>query len=164
MSLSVLASRLTVNSDTPSRQRSSKRQLLTKKQEKKKTVKNKVDVVESTESDYAKFFDEYNPNWEKDSEYNLMFLRAQQNYANDLLVKRGYLFLNDVYKMLGFEPTSRRPVVGWRYEPEESNCDGYVSFGIYNANRDGRDFVNGYERSILLDFNVDGPILDTLDD
>lgn len=99
-------------------------------------------------SDYAKFFDEYNPNWEKDSEYNLMFLRAQQNYANDLLVKRGYLFLNDVYKMLGFEPTRAGQVVGWRYEPEESNCDGYVSFGIYNANREtARDFVNGYERS-----------------
>ena len=48
---------------------------------------------------------------------------------------------------------------------EKSNCDGYVSFGIYNANREtARDFVNGYERSILLDFNVDGPILDTLDD
>ena len=133
---------------------------------KEKTVKNKVDVVGIDGiSDYAKFFDEYNPNWEKDSEYNLMFLRAQQNYANDLLVKRGYLFLNDVYKMLGFEPTRAGQVVGWRYEPEKSNCDGYVSFGIYNANREtARDFVNGYERSILLDFNVDGPILDTLDD
>lgn len=94
-----------------------------------------------------------------------MFLRAQQNYANDLLVKRGYLFLNDVYKMLGFEPTRAGQVVGWRHEPEKSDCDGYVSFGIYNANREtARDFVNGYERSILLDFNVDGPILDTLDD
>ena len=92
---------------------------------KEKTVKNKVDVVGIDGiSDYAKFFDEYNPNWEKDSEYNLMFLRAQQNYANDLLVKRGYLFLNDVYKMLGFEPTRAGQVVGWRYEPEESNCDG----------------------------------------
>ena len=63
-------------------------------------------------SDYAKFFDEYNPNWEKDSEYNLMFLRAQQNYANDLLVKRGYLFLNDVYKMLGDMSRKKAIVMG----------------------------------------------------
>ena len=80
------------------------------------------------------------------------------------LAKRKALILSLIH-IFGFEPTRAGQVVGWRYEPEESNCDGYVSFGIYNANREtARDFVNGYERSILLDFNVDGPILDTLDD
>ena len=36
-------------------------------------------------SDYAKFFDEASPYWQKDPEYNFMFLKSQQQYANDLL-------------------------------------------------------------------------------
>ena len=91
-----------------------------------------------------------------------MFLNAQQNYANDLLKSKGYLFLNDVYDMLGIPKTKAGQVVGWVYDPENPNSgDNYVDFGIYDAyNEKARDFVNGYERTILLDFNVDGYILD----
>jgi hypothetical protein len=110
-------------------------------------------------SDYAKFFDEYSPNWQNDPEYNLMFLKAQQQYANDLLKAKGRLFLNEVYDMLGLERTKAGQVVGWVYNPENPTGDNFVDFGIYDMSKERvRAFVNGYEPSILLDFNVDGDV------
>lgn len=127
-------------------------------------VKTTVDVVDpNTHSEYARFFDDGCTGWEKDSEYNLMFLKAQQQYANDLLRSRGHLFLNEVYDMLGIPRSKAGQVVGWVYDPNNTETDSFVDFGIYDAHREkARDFVNGYERTILLDFNVDGPIYDLI--
>lgn len=115
-------------------------------------------------SDYAKFFDEVNSdNYTKDPEYNLMFLRRQQDYANELLKHRGHLFLNEVYDMLGIPRTKAGQVVGWIYNPKNPNGDNYVDFGIYDVHNEcKRAFVNGLERAILLDFNVDGVIYDQI--
>lgn len=109
-------------------------------------------------SEYAKFFDCGNIGWTKDPEYNLMYLRKQQDYANDLLRARGHLFLNEVYDMLGIPRTEAGQMVGWIYDEKNPNGDNYVDFGIYKNTESNRAFVNGYERTILLDFNVDGPI------
>ena len=110
-------------------------------------------------SPYAKFFDNGNDGWDKDPEVTLMFLRARQNYANDLLKAKGYLFLNDVYDMLDIPRTKAGQVVGWRYNPNNPTGDNYVDFGLYNPyNENARRFVNGDEQVILLDFNVDGDI------
>ena len=109
-------------------------------------------------SDYAKFFDEGCSGYQKDPEYNLMFLRRQQDYANDLLRTRGHVFLNEVYDMLGIPRTEAGQIVGWIYDEKNANGDNYIDFGIYDNKEGNRLFVNGYERSILLDFNVDGPI------
>lgn len=112
-------------------------------------------------SDYARFFDESCAAWQNDAEYNLTFLKAQQQYANDLLKARGRLFLNEVYRMLGIDETKAGQVVGWIYNPDNPTGDNFVDFGIYNMQRDRvRAFVNGYEPNILLDFNVDGVIWD----
>ena len=133
---------------------------------KEKKVKETIQVAEIPGySDYAKFFDPSSPAWEKNAEYNLMFLKAEQNYANDRLKARGYLFLNEVYERLGIPPTKAGQIVGWIYDPDNPNHNGdnYVDFGIYNLHKEKtRDFVNGYEEVILLDFNVDGPILDRI--
>lgn len=129
---------------------------------KEETKKQTFRVVNNKDiSEYAKIFDEYNRNWKNNPNSNLLFLRSQQRYATDLLRLQGYLFLNDVYEMLGFDPTKEGQVVGWIYNPDDPNFkgDNYVDFGIYNVARErARDFVNGYEPSILLDFNVDGDI------
>lgn len=132
---------------------------------KEQTVENSVTVADdpSQYSEYARFFDDGCDGWSKDSEYNLAFLNSQQCYLNDRLKSRGYLFLNEVYKALGIRPTKAGNVVGWIYDPDNPKHKGnnYVDFGIYETNRQSaRRFVNGYERTILLDFNVDGPILD----
>ena len=127
-------------------------------------VKKTVNVADpNVHSDYARFFDCGNTGWTKDPEYNLMFLRGQQQYANDLLHSRGYLFLNEVYDMLGVPRTKAGQIVGWIYDERHPNGDNFVDFGIYDINNPNAiDFVNGYERTILLDFNVDGPILDLI--
>lgn len=128
---------------------------------KERTIKEITEIADiDPSSEYAKFFDESCPGWTKDPEYNLMFLRNQQQYANDLLESRGYLFLNEVYEMLGIQRTRQGQVIGWVYDKDVIDK---VDFGIYNiANPANRRFVNGYERSILLDFNVDGDILNAI--
>lgn len=112
-----------------------------------------------TTSQYARFFDESSSIWERNPEYNLMTLRAQQNYANDLLKIQGHVFLNEVYDMLGIPRSRAGAMVGW----VKDNGDNFVDFGIFDGKKHMvRDFVNGYEASILLDFNVDGVIYDLI--
>ena len=108
-------------------------------------------------SPYAVFYDEYSPNWEKDPELNRLFIQCQQQYANNLLRSRGHLFLNEVYDMLGVDRTKAGAVVGWVIGKDGDN---FVDFGIFEPQNSR--FVNGMERSILLDFNVDGVIYDKI--
>lgn len=134
---------------------------------KEKTVKKKVDVVdERLASPYARFFDVGNKYWEKDANYNFMFLRSEQNYANDKLRADGHLFLNDVLVRLGFDKVPEGQIVGWLYDPDSENSgDNYVDFGIYDMNRERvREFALGHERTIILDFNVDGDIWKKMND
>lgn len=128
---------------------------------KKIKTKSLVEVVNGKPSGYARFFDQLSPNWQKDATLNLYFLRSQQQFANDILNGRGHIFLNEVYDMLGLPRSSEGAVVGW----VKNNHDGdnFVDFGLYNPdNASSRDFVNAYERAILLDFNVDGIIYDLI--
>lgn len=131
---------------------------------KEEVVKKAVNVADpNTYSDYARLFDDGCLGWTKDPEYNLMFLKDQQRYANDRLKTKGCLFLNEVYDMLGIPRTKAGAVVGWIFDEKHPNGDNFVDFGIYDMNNaKTRDFVNGYERTILLDFNVDGVIYDKI--
>lgn len=108
-------------------------------------------------SPYARFFDEASANWVKDPEINHIFVQCQQNFANNLLIARGHLFLNEVYDMLGIDRSSAGQVVGWVIS---GDGDNFVDFGMFEAH--SARFVNGYERSILLDFNVDGVVVDKI--
>ena len=129
-----------------------------------KVVKETVNVADpNLYSDYARFFDDGCNGWSKDPEQNLTFLKCQQAYANEKLKATGYLFLNDVYKMLGIPATKAGQIVGWIYDEKNPIGDNFVDFGLYDMNKPVvRDFVNGYERTILLDFNVDGNILEMM--
>lgn len=128
---------------------------------KAKTVKKTVNIVDPNEiSQYARFFDDASRRWVPDPEMNLVYLRARQNYFNDLLHSRGHVFLNEVYDELDIPRTSDGAVVGWVVSDEGDN---FVDFGIYSPyNENAVDFVNGYEKAILLDFNVDGVIYDLI--
>jgi hypothetical protein len=101
--------------------------------------------------------------WSKVPGQNQMTLSNQQNWLNERLNARGYVFLNDVYKCLGFPATPAGQVTGWLRRDHEDSKDGYIDFGLMEIEEQGkRDFVNGFERSCWLDFNVDGVIFDKL--
>ena len=126
------------------------------------TGKKTVQVADPNAiDDTAKIWYEGNPGWSKDPEFNLMYLKKQQAYANDLLKSRGYLFLNEVYEILGFPRTAAGQQIGWIYDEKHPIGDNFVDFGIYDIHDEQKvNFVNGYERSIILEFNHDGNILE----
>ena len=111
-------------------------------------------------SQYARFFDEMCQPWKKTPEYNLVYLQIQQRFANQRLQSRGHVFLNEVYEALDIPHSQAGSVVGWVLD---GTGDKYIDFGLYNStNPKARDFVNGREGAILLDFNVDGVIWDKI--
>lgn len=134
---------------------------------KTKTVTKKVEKApDHLYSQYARFFDEANMNWDKSPEQNMYFLKMVQNQMNDKLKARGHVFLNEVYDALGFERSEAGQLVGWVWNKDNTAMeagDGFIDFGIFDGNDYAkRAFVNGDERSILLDFNVDGVIYDLI--
>lgn len=113
---------------------------------------------------YARLFaEETTKNWSPYPGRNATFVRVQQQWANDMLQANGYVFLNDVYKLLGLPKTAAGQVVGW-VKNNPNGGDGYVSFGVVEDGFDGERFINGDERSVWLDFNVDGVVYDMLGD
>ena len=142
--------------------------------EKGKKKKEKVVVTNPNNSfsPYGRVFDETSTQWTPDPEYNKMFLKSQQEYCNTVLRTKGYLYLNDVYKALGFKETKEGQVAGWIYNEKSPNGDNYVDFGMYDINVDGYHddrtndtiaeeriaFINGITPRTFLDFNVDGNI------
>ena len=140
-----------------------------KKDKDGKTVKEKEYYIDPDAnpldniSEYARFFDAASSNFAKDPEYNMMFLRRQQDYANEMLKSRGHLFLNEVYDLLDIPRSKAGQVVGWVYDKNgNTKGDNYVDFGLYRNDQGTRRFVNGLEYNILLDFNVDGVIYDII--
>lgn len=129
---------------------------------KEKKVKTTIDVANPTENPYCMFFDATTSKaYEDNMDYNRMTLRATQQYANDKLKSDGFLFLNDILDELGMQKTKLGQIVGWVYKPENSNGDNYVDFRVLEVNKETSD--GGYVMAFLLDFNVDGNILDLIE-
>lgn len=108
-------------------------------------------------SPYAVLFDEANRNWQPGPGYNLVFLKVQQDFANERLRARGHVFLNEVHDALGMEHTQAGQQVGWVLSDEGDN---YVSFGFDRP--DNQEFMKGRETNTWLDFNVDGVVWDKI--
>lgn len=124
---------------------------------KEKKVKKTVMVADpNLQSDYAVYFDNKSRNYETNQDYNYMFLKAQQQFANDKLQTRGHLFLNEVLDDLDLPRTSAGQIVGWT----KDGPDGYVNFRIVEVDRETED--GRHEPSLLLDFNVEGNIWDKM--
>lgn len=111
-------------------------------------------------SDYAVYFDSSSPYYEGNRDYDMYFLRSQQNYANDTLRVKGYLTLNEVFENLRIpvsdELRKAGMVVGWKYEKDNPDGDNRVDFNILETYRKRED--GEVEPAIILDFNVDGEI------
>ena len=132
----------------------------------KKVKKNATVVDNPMPSDYARYFAYPEARAaEPNADYNAFFLKAQQELANHMLRANGFLFLNDVYEMLGIEKSRAGQAVGWVYDKNrEDHGDNWVDFGIQEVYRKRSDKPGDYEKVFLLDFNVDGPIMDHAED
>lgn len=128
---------------------------------KKKKVKEQVEVIDpnAVNSEYCRWFDETNRNWDQNTEFSLMFLRAQQQIFTDQLRAKGHVFLNDVLEALGYEHSQVGSLVGWI----KGMGDDFVDFGLYDPKNDSaKAFINGINGAVLLNFNVDGVIWDKI--
>lgn len=93
-------------------------------------------------------FDEKNPNWSgSGSEYNLLFIRAQERYLNNLLAARGHVFLNEIHDMLGVPRTQHGALTGWVLFGQSERP---IRFGV------------SFSQHILIDVAVDGVIFDKI--
>lgn len=110
-----------------------------------------IDEAKPLASPYARVFDRKNKNWDKNTEFTMMFLRGQESMLNNLLQARGYVFLNEVYDALGFEWTTNGQFVGWI-----KGDNVYIDFGLTRYHDPAvREYINGERNVILLDFNID---------
>lgn len=135
------------------------------KKGKEKTVTKTVEVADpiGAGSPYTFCFDETANCWVRDAERNKFFLMRQQQHANEVLQSKGYLFLNEVLDMVGIPRCKAGQVVGWVYDKNNPIGDNCVDFGIFDIRCEAaRNFVNGLEKSVWLNFNVDGDILNCL--
>lgn len=122
-------------------------------------VKSYIDETDGVHSPYDLLFDEMVDTWEPDAQINKNFLSMVQTHASNQLRTRGYLFLNEVYRMIGkynngqqiYNPQGQ--IVGWLYDPNNESLSNCVKFGL--------DKMQG-DRSVVLHFNVDGPIIDKI--
>lgn len=123
-----------------------------------RTRTKEITVLDPTSAAALTYFYDANTNsWCKDPGYNQNFLDGQQEWATILLQRQGHLFLNEVYSLLQIPHTREGAVLGWVFK-DLGNNDMFVDFGHH---KDG-EFVAGYKRDVMLEFNIHGPILDLI--
>lgn len=128
---------------------------------KEKTVKEKVTTSILGEMGYKKYFTRANGNWGGgDKNHVRYFANVRQEEANKELRAKGFLTLNEVYRMLGFEETKAGMVVGWIYDPDHPNGDNYVEIDVEKVYIPGD--TGRLELAYIFDFNVDGTIYDKI--
>lgn len=120
-------------------------------------VHKDVKAKTTTGSPYSFVFDEYSKMWRKGDGDNRDFLMITEQYFNDLLRMRGHVFLNEILSHVGIDIVPEGQIVGWIWQ---GDGDNHVDFGLYEVWNAG--FLKGWERSVILDFNVDGPILEKI--
>ena len=115
-------------------------------------------------------FDETVDTWQPDNMLNRNYLFLMEQAANKRLRIQGHLFLNDVLASLGTHggvtmKTPEGQIVGWLYDPNDPTRQNHVDFGVTNYVKGDEalnSFINGGERSVMLRFNCDGPIIDKI--
>lgn len=127
---------------------------------KEKKSKKKVDISDLGEvGPFTKVYDESCKFWDQNMDYNLNRLKMEEEYATHTLRTRGYMSINDVYERIGFDPVPEGQIYGWVYE----RPGDYISFGIDEISRETQqDFADGCVKSLVLNFNVQGNILDRI--
>lgn len=134
------------------------------------TIKEYKDIAMQHTSPYTCIFDETVDTWQPDNMLNRNYLFLMEQAANKRLRIQGHLFLNDVLASLGTHggvtmKTPEGQIVGWLYDPNDPTRQNHVDFGVTNYVKGDEalnSFINGGERSVMLRFNCDGPIIDKI--
>ena len=134
------------------------------------TIKEYKDIAMQHTSPYTCIFDETVDTWQPDNMMNRTYLFLMEQSANKRLRTQGHLFLNDVLASLGTHggvtlKTPEGQIVGWIYDPNDPTRQSHVDFGVTNyveGDEALNSFINGGERSVMLRFNCDGPIIDKI--
>lgn len=115
--------------------------------EESSSARNKV-----SRTAFARWFDQSNAMWTNQPGENRFLIANSQNYFNDLLNRRGYVFLNEVYTHLGFQPVPEGQTMGWIRN--EDFPDTVIDFDVFNSkSSESRAFVNDHTPNVLLDFH-----------
>ncbi len=107
------------------------------------------------------FFDEANPNWEKDPYQNRDFLENHLRWLNERLKAEGFLFENDIRRDLGAPLVKSGWTSGIFAEDKDGNRN-YISFGLDAKNQAAQNFRDGIEPTILIQLNVEDNLIDQL--
>lgn len=134
------------------------------------TIKEYKDIAMQHTSPYTCIFDETVDTWQPDNMLNRNYLFLMEQAANKRLRTQGHLFLNDVLGSIGTHggvtmKTPEGQIVGWIYDPNDPTRQNHVDFGVTNYVKGDEalnSFINGGERSVMLRFNCDGPIIDKI--
>lgn len=134
------------------------------------TIKEYKDIAMQHTSPYTCIFDETVDTWQADNQLNRNYLFLMEQAANKRLRTQGHLFLNDVLSSIGTHggvtmKTPEGQIVGWIYDPNDETRQNHVDFGVTNyveGDEALNSFINGGERSVMLRFNCDGPIIDKI--
>lgn len=136
------------------------------KEGKPKTKKQRKVIMEEDLDEFSTYARIFKPGFttqaEEDKEtglpdyaYNLKFVKDQEDYFNKIIKYRPnhIVFLNEVYKALGFEPTKAGQIVGWVYDSENPDNEDPISFDICKLDDVG---------TFVIDFNDPRNVLDYL--
>ena len=143
----------------------------------KKTVIKDLEGNEILASPYMFKFSKYKENgernnaWVNDDNLNRAYILGHMGYLNDLMItrnvtnrngeviKRGWVFLNELRDLLGEDANTPGSVVGWRFSNGEPGCNGYIDLNLVEGRE--ADPVTGDPMTVYnINPNVDGLIWD----
>lgn len=97
--------------------------------------------------------------WKQNPEDNRMFLEHMENMANDLLFRRGYVFLYEILQDIDLRDTPESHVLGWVYDENRKDLANCIDFGFMEGYREAYRLDSDLCKEIRLDFNCDGNIV-----
>ena len=116
-----------------------------------KVKKETVTVADPDVSSIGRYFTKSNSNWSDSESFLNNFFSMQMSYATDLLRAKGFVILNDLYKLLGFEmDTEEGIVVGKVYDRNKSMEENSITFTWYKTNI--LDEFGNTEEAYYVDF------------
>lgn len=137
-----------------------------------KVTKKKIDLPHVDEdNDWNVMYDCGNNCWGRDAVQNFDWLMQQQAFLTEKLRRRGYLFLYEVYDVLGctvaqlgHKKARASRILGWIYDPSNPNRNCYVSFGLTQPGTmiplpKVAEQISHNQPTFMLTLNPDGDIL-----